>query len=131
MTKVIATHFTNSEGKVFDRAYYRLGLEYGYVFKDVVVELTITDGRVKCGIYDLENTVLAGCNPEIVSRLVANLDDWLADTGDFYDLDYVEEIWPVYKQENEGLSKAIEDVIVENRADPAKAAHLIVNTWLS
>lgn len=131
MTKVIATHFTNSKGKVFDRAYYRLGREYGSVFNGVVVELTITDGWVKCGIYDLENTVLAGCNPEIVSRLVANLDDWMADSGDFSDLDFGEEIWPVYKQENGELSKAIEDVIMENRGDPAQAAQLIVNTWLS
>jgi hypothetical protein len=55
----------------------------------------------------------------------------LADSGDFYDLEYGEERWPVYEQENDGLSKAIEDVIMENRGDPAQAAQLIVNTWLS
>jgi hypothetical protein len=131
MSKLTVKCFTNDKREVLDRAYYRLGREYGYVFRDVVVELTVRDGRVKCGIHEPEKTVLAGCNPEIVRRLVANLDDWLADSGDFYDLEYGEERWPVYEQENDGLSKAIEDVIMENRGDPAQAAQLIVNTWLS
>lgn len=99
MSRIVAKHFTNNKGEVLDRAYYRLGREYGYVFKDVVVELTIKSGEVKCGIYELNNSVLAGCNLEVVKRLVADLDEWLAEIGDFYDLNGEEDRWVVYHQQ--------------------------------
>lgn len=130
MTKLKAICFTNDAGQVFDRAYYRLGREYGYLFQDVVIELSIRDGRVRCSIHEPGETVLAGCNPVIVERLIADLDDWLADSGDFYDLEHGEDRWVVFEQENDELREAIESVIVEAE-DPAKAAQLIVNTWLS
>lgn len=130
MTKLKAVCFTNDSGEVLDRAYYRLGREYGYIFKNVVIELSIKDGDVRCGIHEPEKTVLAGCNPVIIKRLVADLDEWLADSGDFYDLEHEEDRWVVFEQENDELREAIEGAIVETR-DPAKAAQLIVNTWLS
>lgn len=130
MTKLEAICFTNDAGEVFDRAYYRLCREYGYIFKDVVIELTIQNGRVKCGVYNLDSTVLAGCNPVIVERLIADLDDWLADSGDFYDLEKGEDRWVVFETENDELREAVESVIVGEK-DPAKAAQLIVNKWMS
>jgi hypothetical protein len=132
MNKLIAVCFTNDAGEVFDRAYYRLGREYGYVFKDVVVELTIRGGGLKCGIHEPDKTVLAGCNPEIVERLIADLNGWLAENGgDFYDLEQGEDRWVVYKENKKELCEAVEGVIVEQDGDPSLAAQLIVNTWLS
>jgi hypothetical protein len=129
MSRLTVTCFSNDKGEVFDRAYYRLGREYGYVFKDVVVELTVKDGEVKCGIYELDKSVLADCSQVIIERLVANLDEWLAEAGDFYDLEQGEDRWPVYGENNGGLLKAVEDVIIE-AANPAEAARIITNIWL-
>lgn len=130
MTKLRAIYFTNDAGEVLDRSYYRLGREYGYIFKDVVVELSIKEGKVRCGIHEPEKTVLAGCNPVIIERLIADLDDWLAEGGDFYDLEQGEDRWVVFETENDELREAVESVIVGEK-DPAKAAQLIVNKWMS
>ena len=130
MIKITAISFTNDKGEVLDRAYYRLGREYGYIFKDVVIELSIRDGRVRCGIHEPEKTVLAGCNPVIIERLVADLDDWLAEGGDFYDLEHGEDRWVVFETENDELREAVESVIVGEK-DPARAAQLIINKWMS
>lgn len=125
------THFTNDNGDVLHWAFYRLGREYGYIFKDVVVRAEIEPEKgLKYSIYNQEDTVLAGCNPLLVERLVENLSEWLGDAGDYYDLEGEEDRWIVFKDKSQDeeakqeKQKLIEMIITQN--EPGKAAQIIM-----
>jgi hypothetical protein len=125
------THFTNDNGDVLHEAFYRLGREYGYIFKDVVVRAEIEPEKgLKYSIYNQEDTVLAGCNPLLVERLVENLSEWLGDAGDYYDLEGEEDRWIVFKDKSQDeeakqeMQKLIEKIITQN--EPGKAAQIIM-----
>jgi hypothetical protein len=125
------THFTNDNGDALHEAFYRLGREYGYIFKDVVVRAEIEPEKgLKYSIYNQEDTVLAGCNPLLVERLVENLSEWLGDAGDYYDLEGGEDRWIVFKDESQDeeakqeKQKLIEMIITQN--EPGKAAQIIM-----
>lgn len=127
------THFTNDRGEILDEAFYRLGREYGSIFRDVVVRVYIDPKEgIKCGIHNPQETILSGCNPKILHRLVSTLNEWLPESGDFYDLDGKEDRWVVYREEDhrEGMKKAVTEVISAFPDSPEQAAQVIVNTWI-
>lgn len=124
-------HFTNDNGDVLHEAFYRLGREYGYIFKDVIVKVEIDpQSGLKYSVHNQQDTVLAGCNPALIERLVESFDGWLSDAQDFYDLEYQEDRWIVFKSESqekeaeEEVKKLIEKIVLENT--PEKAAQLIM-----
>jgi hypothetical protein len=127
------THFTNDNGDVLHEAFYRLGREYGYIFKDVIVKAKIDPEKgLKYSIYNQEDTVLAGCNPALIERLIESFDEWLGESGYYYDLEGGEDRWIVSKNEarDEEAKQEIQNLIkkIISKNTPDKAAQLITDT---